>query len=361
MSENSKAIERDVVVATKLGASDETLMEVLEMLRNVLPPVLTREQLVGLGRENLLHARGVLKGRLAKARTIRKKQQQMLKLVDRKTVAKVQKIAAQSDDPQYKSCKSKWRGEKVMPSNPEAKTRIAGSTTLNVCGWCKYAVPYMIPHGRTVIPDEQRVFRPSCRFCHDEWKSEFEHDFNTPCILKESQEGLEEISGQLRKRHNEYMEYYDKLVQYIRFLDELIAEAESKPILPQYRSLRHYAEGTLVYFINRDSCSGREWPPYPFDYEMVRPNYDVWQGKVVGHVEYEYVEGAVSILIEGREKPTTFTYTDERLISYEELACLANDLDYARIWMAGSKYLNFFLLDALLHYQKNRYLEMKVR
>lgn len=358
----SEGVDLSAVKSVDFGPPEDLLTEVLGALLGVLPPVSTVEQLVGLGRENLLYAREVLRKTLSEARSVRKKQWKMLRLIDGRPVEKLQKIAKRYyKNPQYEPRKSKWEGEEIMPGDPEASKCAAGSTTLNICGWCMYAVPYGAPRGRTLIRGEQRVFRPSCGFCHDEWKSEHEKVFNTPCILMQSQEKTDEICEKLRERHWKYMEYYHRLVRYIGFIDELAAKAESKPLFPEYRTLRHYAEGTLVYYFHNEGSVKRDLPPYPFGDRLVRPAYDIWRGKVVGYVERQHVPGAVEILIEGREEPTTFTYTDGNLVSFEELAYLAGDSDYARMWMESQGSSRVFLLDALTHYQKNGYFSMRVR
>lgn len=327
-------------------------------------PIVTREQLLFLGRDNLQYLRQEWINLRKQVEPVLQRQRELLELLKSGTVEAIQEVAKQYDCPQYECCKSRWRDEELMPADVAANERTADSTTFNICGWCKYALPYVALHSIVKIPDSQRVYHASCGALTDEWDEKYMHEFNNPCVLTHGLAGgmsLVQLRAQIMARHQRYLEGDRAAEQRIALLDELLIKAEPKPLLPAYRKLEHYAEGTPVFWFEANYDKDGSLP-YPFRSNCNRAGegacYRISRGVVTGYEKYQYLPGSVKVQLRPQDVMLQPHYTDVRLLSWEELAYLADHPDYAQIWLMLVGGNAAWIADALGFYHNYRYLPL---
>lgn len=327
-------------------------------------PIVTREQLLFLGRDNLQYLRQKWMNLRKQVEPVLRRQRELLELLKNGTVEAIQEVAKQYDCPQYGCCKSRWRYEELMPADVAANERTADSTTFNICGWCKYALPYSVPYSIVKIPDSQRVYHASCGALADEWDEKYMHEFNNPCVLTHGLAGdmsLMQLRAQILARHQRYLEGDRAAEQRIALLDELLIKAEPKPLLPAYRKLGHYVEGTLVFWFEANYDKEGNLP-YPLSMDCNRAGertcYRISRGVVTGYEKYQYVPSSVRVQLRPQDAMLQPNYTDVRLLSWEELAYLADHPDYAQIWLMLAGGDASYIADALGLYHDHRYLPL---
>ncbi len=320
------------------------------------------EQLLFIGKENLQHLKQTWEGILAEAQPILKQQTEIITLLEGKTAADLLTVAQQYDNPQYASQPSRYTHENTEPADPEALERAAGSTTLNICGWCKFALVSGFPYIKYKLADgSERAYDPSCGVFSDEWTVKHRCDYNTPCYLthpRPDQPDLAEIHAAVCERHEQYVSCCQKVQQQIDYLDALITLAESKPLFPTYRTVDYYPIGTPVYFLYDDLNAPKL--PYPFSHlHQFRGN--LHRGTLTEYVRYQFVKSSIRITDAysgSATKPVVFTfdYDSERVLSAEELMYLLYHPDYAQIWINSVDHNNGLLKRALTFHQQYRFL-----
>lgn len=306
--------------------------------------VFTRDQLLFLGRDNLQHFRDTWKTMLRTSQSVLNTHEELLRLIEGKSPAELQALAAQYDNPNYPSQPSRYEGEDIAPADPTANSRAPDSTTFNICGWCKYAHCYLHPTSRTRLPHETRVFRPSCGLLSDKWQQEYEHAYNHPCPLTHSSLSNTYPAGictNIHTRHNRLLAHHQQISEYIAHLNSLIAIAEPKPLFPSYRSDKHYAIGTPVYLI------------YNL-YDGTGPS--IIRGTVVGYNIRKYVTSAVRVTYSTdapNTEPHDIQHDMARLLSFEELSYLLDHPDYAQIWLAACKHTESDVINIINFYHQH--------
>lgn len=319
----------------------------------------TIDQLVFLGRDNLNYLKQQWQRVFASATPLLEQLRERADLLEGKSVQDLKQIASQYDYPNYPTKMSSYHSGQFLDTEaPESLKRKAGSTTLNICGWCKYALNENYPIIKCTTGGN-RVFRPSCGFFSEKWQGKHEEHFNHPCTLTHRGEAeLERIRGIFKTVYERYQSEYAAVQSRIELLDSLIAEAEPKPILPTCRTLEHYAQGTTVYCFRQNCNHDGPKLPYPFHHYASRPNYTVVRGTVDGYVDHQYFTGEVRLqpANDPDGKPYTITCTDGRLVSFEELAYLAQHPEYAKVWLSAIGDVRGAMAYALTFYQKNRYI-----
>ena len=346
-------------VSANLGIESQevTPRDALRCVYNFPVEIFTREQMIFMGRENVLYFKTEWEKILVMSKQIQDRQVEMLEILGSGSVDDVWKTAERYDNPRYAVRPSKYEGETYAPDDPEAGEREVGTTTLNICGWCEYAIPYMVPYSTSTIPDSKRVYRPSCGFLNDVWDNVYAGgEFNTPCMLTHpSKEGssLEEILKGIQERYEAQAKYSQMVQQRIDYLEEAIAEAESKPLFPRFRKLKHYEEGTPVYFMG-DRHGVRSTLPYPFSGLLDSPTCRVQRGTVVGYCDF-----TDSVLVsrpwEPEKEPLRIECTDRRLVSFGDLTYLIDNPDFAQLWLASEDCHGWAIPNALDFYRQNRY------
>lgn len=295
------------------------------------------EQILFIGKGNLTYLRDCWQQVLAEAEPSREQLRKRYELIEGKTVADLRKMAEQYDCPEYATVKNFYLscGDQRLldPEDPESFKREAGSTTLNICGWCEHALGETFPY-RDMRVGGERVFRPSCGFLDMEWMSCYERDFNFPCMLTHGDETkLERIREKLRKKYRVYEECYEGVRRRIECLESLIERAEVKPVFRKCRRAKDFALGARVYFLRAKSdnefCQNLR---YPFKGYGLEPwTLSARMGTVIG-----YGEDDKHILV--RYDGPDGVYENAAVTDFScmmmagDLEYFAQHRDYAQIW-----------------------------
>ncbi len=323
--------------------------------------VFTRDQLLFLGRNNLQHLRSVWRTMLRTSRSILNTRQELLSLIEGKSPAELQALVAQYDHPDYPSQNSSHKGERLAPADPSAASRAPGSTTFNICGWCKYAHCYLHPDSHAYVPHETRVFRPSCGLLSDDWQSDYEHNYNYPCPLTHSSPSSDypgAVCANLHARHDRLLSYHQQVSEYVAHLNALITIAEPKPLFPPYRREKHYPIGTPVYFVY-SAFSPCSTIPHPFGWHLEKPKARVSRGTVIGYEPNRYTPSYVLTAFSTdapNTQPHAIQYDLPWLLSFEELTYLLDHPDFAQIWLTACENDESDVVNAITFYHQHHYL-----
>lgn len=298
------------------------------------------EQLLFIGKGNLTYLRDCWQQVLAEAEPLREQLRKRYELLEGKTVADLRKMAEQYDCPEYATVKNYYAGcggQRLLdPEDSESFEREAGSTTLNICGWCEYALGEASPYWDRKVGG-QRVFRPSCGFLDMEWMPCYERDFNFPCVLTHGDETkLERIREKLRKKYQVYEECYGAVQRRIECLESLIERAEVKPVFRNCRRAKDFALGARVYFLHAKSdnefCQDLRYPFKGYGSGAWKLSSRI--GTVVGHGKNS--ENSEHILVRYDESTGVYENAIEvdlpRMMTTEDLEYFAQHRDYAQIW-----------------------------
>jgi len=139
-----------------------------------------------------------------------------------KNATDIGKIARQSENPKFPSI-SHLEGspfEILKPTDEASMNRQSNTTTFNVCGWCRYAIPAISRHNYMVVG--------YCEIKGFSNKNDEDSDgnekycFNTPCFLKTAPDKtfdeirnslwhkLEELQSEERRLHQSIRLQFDK-------------------------------------------------------------------------------------------------------------------------------------------------------
>lgn len=328
------------------------------------PAVMTMGQLIFLGRENLRYLRQKWQELSNPAQDLLKPLQERAKLLEGKTVDDLRRLATEYDCPDYPTMMSSYLylGDFLDTEDPDAEQRQPGTTTLNICGWCKYALGEGYPlHAR--ITGGKRWFRPSCGFFAAQWEGEYAHNFNQLCLLTHCDDvGLNQIRAGFQRVYEYYRNLCDGVEKRVQLLYEMIEKAESKPVFPACRASGHYVEGDTIYFFKHKDSPERSDSPYPFNHCHIKSEYEVVRGAIEECINYNNLTPSVSFRpFGGSDDEVRFLdCTDERLISFEELAYLAHHPEYAQIWLSSTNESQGVLAYMLNFYQEKRYIPTRL-
>lgn len=178
----------------------------------------------------------------------------------------------------------------LEPLDAASKNREAGSTTFNICGWCKYS------SGGDLSGQYQFVNRASCSLLSD---PSLQTRFNTPCLLQtKSRDQLAIEARHLSDEVGALMARRRKVCGGIDFLERLKGKkTEEKLLLMSLRSSNHFNLGDeVMVYIGQWGSSKREldgvWAP-----AIVIPGYRHhggnvnYQALVPVHTDMSKIEG----------------------------------------------------------------------
>ncbi|MCL1929637.1 hypothetical protein FWF93_00625 [Candidatus Saccharibacteria bacterium] len=189
-----------------------------------------------------------------------KEYQSEINLLDGQTVETLREIAAQYENPEFPKIgkfeeDESWQDTELEPLDVDSCNRKSDTTSLNVCGWCKYAeggtrrFSYNITAECALIPEELGN--------GSNYDGRGEFHFNTPCALKNGTDALIKTCVKyLTAKREEAKESKRRAASKVRYLLKIAKMAEKKPALSSERPYDWFNLGDKVMcFVNFDGIT----------------------------------------------------------------------------------------------------------
>lgn len=172
----------------------------------------------------------------------------------------LEKVAITYDNPDFPKIGVPFVGAGMLePLDWQSKIRESDTTTFNVCGWCHYVeggcgrCHYHSGGDCGLLPESLRedlgLFA-----------------FNTPCYLRTHPTIIPDCREKQEAELLRIKERKEKTENTIRLLDEAIATAEWRPMLPDYRPFDWVSSGDEIVFLDDDKLMSGEVTKYEFEH-----------------------------------------------------------------------------------------------
>ncbi len=298
-------------------------------------PIIAYQQLVYLGSKNLAYYKSYWEHILTEVNQIRDFLQEVVDLLSDKTITDLQNLALQYDNP---PCEVVYDMTHL--------NRTPGSTTLNLCEWCKYAVPKDFPYVKYyTAKDDTRLYRPSCGIMDYRWNAEFYEHRKLLChLIHYDPANVPDLQDFLQNAHHnlqQYQEFHQITSRRILYLNHALTDAELKPLFPDYRQLQDYPIGTPVYFFGRVTYSSDLMQLHNFQPPLNCSHFHVTHSIITDHRENNYTQDDF-IIANADQTSYTLRTDDARLISIEDLMYLTDHPDYFQQWFSSIRHSNSY-------------------
>jgi hypothetical protein len=256
-----------------------------------------------------------------------------------------------------------WVGDNVLIPFPEHWSRLPESTTLNHCGWCKYAVGEIAefgamrnkpvcgilqmartedtsPHVRPELLDRVTA-NPRAQELLRNLTANQRHFFSSCWIGKVTQYDVEDIEAKLREVLAEIVQEKSVIDNKIRFLAKLEADADVRPVLPIDRDSEYLSDREQVMLFSDDTSALPSWVS-TFEKCWLPGQVSIFRREIRINLSYGG-EGNVPELDINPLRPQVMRVYDWKL--------LREDPDFARLWVKAYDAPNYDpepLLAALL-------------
>lgn len=262
-----------------------------------------------------------------------KEAQADIDLLAGKTPDDVKAMAAEYENPDFPSIgvlKDSWNGE-PEPLDAASINRKSGTTTFNVCGWCKHCGGGTCRHSyhiTTYCPLIPRQLGNG-----ETWGGNDKFRFNTPCALANgTQELLDTCVEHLKARKANLVARKQRAAAFASYLAELMNKAEEKPYFASHRPHDWFNLNDDVMFFVSD-----------FDGTLSDKKKTFISGKVING--YRHHDGCVSVCSD--EPYHTGEYCDgcgggfgtsrPEVLHDWEFEYLKSHPDYLKVWVRCSK------------------------
>jgi hypothetical protein len=157
-----------------------------------------------------------------------KKLQEKIDILKNKTVEEIRQYATQFENPLFPKIGTRGPESGIVtgelePLDKDSMSRKRNTTTMNVCGWCKFVGGGWRRY--------EYIFSSHCALM-----PETNVTFNTPCVITSgSQELLEMVVSNLIFEKDSAIAKRRQIGRYLRILSKIHKNTERKPALPNYR------------------------------------------------------------------------------------------------------------------------------
>jgi hypothetical protein len=257
--------------------------------------------------------------------------QEIINLLKGKTGEDFAKLAEEFENPNLSIGKIPVSRRDILgPVDKKSQKRKSGSTTFNICGWCKYARSGGNWHDCFIDPNcdiFDLAFLPVNRpKLSDEFKiKRQQHRFDTPCFLpKISKDDVDQFQRAIECKKSELIEKKKEVVSKIEKLLIFEEEAEEKPAFPNIRPLDWFNIGDKVV------CFIGGWE------DKTLPDTWLLAEVVNGHRHHD---GGVSVVYDKKYhitiKGKSVNYGSERpeIMLLWEFEYLKQHPEFAEIWV----------------------------
>jgi hypothetical protein len=184
-----------------------------------------------------------------------KRMQEKIELLSGQTVETLKEEAAQWETPVFTEIgirPGSW--DYPEPLDAESIKRKWGTTTLNVCGWCKFAAGDGVGRHNYCIATTCSLIPPPCDI-EDGHKEKF--GFNTPCMLTNgSDKTIEDSINRFKAMRDDTQARYEIAAAKVSYLLDIVKTAEKKPLLSLHRPSDWFNTGDQVMcFIDFDEAT----------------------------------------------------------------------------------------------------------
>lgn len=241
--------------------------------------------LIGLGKANLAAMKRYWRQQERELVRRREQLQQFLDELDGQTVEDLQRLAHNYECPAFPSV-GFLSGATPEPLDVASRMREQNATTLNVCGWCKYAQNALVRY-RYAVTSQCGIMLP---WQHKAYgydgttRSQLRmpiNEFDTPCQLTCCAQ--EQLELYLEALQQEVTALTTKKAQIVDFIERITAaekRAEKKPCFPSERPEGWFRDGDKVVCLPHDYST---IPATPIDHF------------VPGHITYAAKRWTVSV------------------------------------------------------------------
>ena len=252
--------------------------------------------------------------------------------------------AQRYENPSFPSIGHRYEcSEHLEPLDDASLTRKSGKTTLNCCGWCRFAQP---------TGDGERNGYHITAYCSFKTLvsgTDYKRRFNQKCFLPKAPcSVLTGIVGGLFEADGKLIGKIRRIESEIAFLRRLESLAEKKPLLPEFREPRFFKTGNrVVCFLDnvpdknteKDFAAGRISKDNP--YPVVRFDEAVRKGR-------------------NREKRSmSFLPYGPNILREWEFRYLVDHPDFAKVWLENCALEKYTFINAKrLEEALNRYRQM---
>lgn len=189
----------------------------------------TEEDVLFLGRRNILALAGTWEYYLNNALSQAQSNRKHVAILRGGTAAYFRNRAKEFENPKdiVKGPCDSWQNE-LEPIDVMSREREAGTTTFNICGWCKYAGCGTCRYGYHITSH--------CRLSEGDGKLDVERKFDTPCwLLSATDADISRCVARFEVEYRSICAKVRKLRSHTQRLKKLAGRAEDKPAAPGER------------------------------------------------------------------------------------------------------------------------------